>query len=157
MWDSSGDLLAYLAEAVVAGHLFALDPETRWKGGNSRAIDVIGNGMTVDAKRAFVENRSIEGSRAECLGFMGAARSPQVRTGVSHYGLVLFVENDAETEVCGGHVSLRAAASAELFLVPADAINSMFKPADRLDGQPNNGLNRYAPLGLVQRYQVTSH
>lgn len=164
-WLIGGDLWAYVAEGVVAHLLYSDDPNTRWLGGHHTQVDVFSGitefnhkgapilesaKMKVDVKRAFIQPATRDRKRELMLGFMGSGRSSEAREKVTHYGLVVFHEPDANAEsrlsVDLPMASIRAEYQVKhVYLVPQRTVNELFLRGENIKGIPS-GLNLYARL-----------
>lgn len=149
------ELANIYAEAAIAEILYAQDQETIWYGGNKPLVDVVGNALKVDAKRAFRHYRTFadEPEPVECLGFMGADREVQARDGVTHFGLVEVNEENRLTRR-GRQLILHGTATVRAYLFPADVINDRFHRASTKDGVEGSGRNLYLPIAEAAVYEV---
>lgn len=158
-WEGRREPLAAMAEAAVAAVLWADDPHTLWNGGHNQAVDVTGNGVTVDAKVAFIEPRRTRGKKQLCLAFMGSLREhkggKEVRDGVDYYALAVPLAESATV-----HVGKDLAVSVKpvqftIYLVPAADVAQVFLRAERMrDGVIGKGMVRCCPVGDAERYRV---
>jgi hypothetical protein len=98
---------------------------------------------------------SFSGSeKVRCLGYMGSSRiSPEVREGVSHYGIGV-VTGSIDVTVEGSRLSVAGDFIVERYLIPGHVINSDFSRKHIVAGGVGAGFNRYLPLNVAEQYLV---
>ena len=122
-----------------------------WTGGHRAKIDVTCGSRAIDVKHAVLEPRKLDGETQNCIEYMGANRSPQVRDGVTHYALVV---TEGRLDVDFG-TDLRLTVTADrlrfrVYLVPAEVINdpSVFRKTissrGKNKGNPSTRLSETA-------------
>jgi len=146
-WELFPHVASALAEAAAASELWCRDRRTVLYGPGNRLVDTAGAGLTVDAKRSWLDDQGN-------IGFMGAGRDLEARPGVSHYGLTV---SDGWVRVtsapCGG-LDLSGHVDSEIYLVPSAVINRCGRPYARMDGAPGHGRNRYLALRVVTPHRA---
>lgn len=177
-WEINTDLAGYLAEAVVADHLFISDEQTIWRGGNRRGVDIYAHfpndvseedrskkaiqdlaAFKIDAKHAYENDYLLDGQKQRVLSFFGSDRRVQAREEVTHYAFVVF---DFDVDLSGNrvHVSdgaeVRVSASyrvRRLYLISAADVNRLFRKRENQKGLPT-GLEQCAPLSAIEEFLV---
>lgn len=171
------DFAGYAAEAVVAHLLKQNHDDTRWFGGTNKGWDVVA-GLTsgqyskraaakahirVDAKRAVLTQRPLTSTDnpEPTVEFMGTAREEQARPDVTHYGLVVFCDDqtvgNADVEPTSGTLTVNINATynvTRVFLVPREQVNTLFRRWLKADGEQSKGLVLCAPLAALTAYEV---
>ena len=148
------DFDASIAEAAIAGYHANLNPETLWLGGHTPLIDVRCGDLAIDVKTAFIHMiRDAHGTKVESLGFMGSGRDPQVRPGVTDYGLVVLT-GSTEVVTDRDRVTTSSEYKADRYLFPASVIDQMFRPGYRMDHELGSGLNLYIPLAVAAEFRL---
>lgn len=158
LYEDRQDILPIVCEAIGAAWLSAhVADDTSaafWHGGNKPLIDIEHGGYRVDAKRAFIQPTNWLGKTGTpCVGFMGGGRTPEARDGVSHYLLVVPSELPV-VAIRGPKINFEYDGSeADLYLVPAVAVNEYFRPAHTARGV-GAGRNLYVPTTMAEGWRV---